>query len=245
MFVKSDAQIKQEIGSELWKYLKSTVVSVVRHPRHVSVLMAESDARMEEWRRSPDGQAELARIAAEKSVEDSKRTYKEPTINNIPVNTAYLGSTFGCLGLGRQLPESQGHCYGGDARGLRSGWAGKFVSVQERLEECKMLITYFVQCGEDSLKIGQSTRVGKRLSSLQTANPNNLELLLCLPSVVGFREEDIHFRFRNHRKSGEWFAYDGNLKKFVADKIRLRKSPMDLSIRPTPEDLRMANCGGG
>ena len=225
--MRSDVDILMAVG-----YSEVDALERVRRLR-----IAEANARERAKRKSI---AEIAARCAKDALES--KPYKVPSIEAISVNVPYLESRWGGQGLGRQLPESQGRCYGGDAYGLRPGWAGKFMSVQERLEECKMLVTYFVRCG-DFIKIGQSTKVSNRLSQLQVSNPQPLELLLCLPNRMGFREEDLHYRFRNQRQAGEWFLYEGELKNFILEKIKERENPMDLNIRPTPEDLELANCG--
>lgn len=203
--------------------------------RHYQATLAKKDG----VQRRLSAEAKAAR-ATEDALQS--RPYKEPSIENIALNVPYLESRFGSQGLGKQLPESQGSSYGWTGR--YSGWPGKFASVQERLEKCKIMVTYFVRCeGTNFIKIGQSNRVGKRLSNLQSDNPHPLELSLILPNVMGFREEDMHYRFGGLRERGEWFRNEGSLQQFLAAKIAIRQGPMDLSLRPTSEDLRAAQCG--
>lgn len=144
------------------------------------------------------------------------KTYRAPTVDHIALDGGnYVASIWGAGGIAK------------------------------RLGECKIMITYFIQQGGTGfVKIGQTNRIGKRLESLQTASPQRLEILLCLPFRLGFREEDMHYRFSSHRERGEWFRYETDLKDFVEEKIRLQKTPVDLSLSPTPDDLRAANCGG-
>jgi hypothetical protein len=173
------------------------------------------------------------------------KTYRAPTVDHIALDGGnYVASIWGAWGIAKSLPE--GYLTGQN----RIGWRGfsdgiNFVASAERLGECKIMITYFIQQGGTGfVKIGQTNRIGKRLESLQTASPQRLEILLCLPFRLGFREEDMHYRFSSHRERGEWFRYETDLKDFVEEKIRLQKTPVDLSLSPTPDDLRAANCGG-
>jgi hypothetical protein len=101
------------------------------------------------------------------------------------------------------------------------------------------MVTYFILCGETGfVKIGKSNRVGKRLASLQTANPHKLDLILCLPDVCGFTEEHLHQRFAKHRTQGEWFSYVDDLVDFVEEKVSLQAAAMDMTLRPTRADMQ-------
>ncbi len=211
---KTDEEIRRSYTPELWAFLK----------KHV----------MKNFRRLPPEPLFV------QPKESHKREYVKSSVDNIDINIAYLETEFGGQGLGRQMPETQGFSYGWAGGG---GW-GSWISARERFEECKIMVSYFVRCG-DFVKIGRTNRVGQRMGALQISNPEPLELLLCLPNRVGFREEDLHYRFRNQRKEGEWFSYDGDLFWFVREKVSLCKKPMDLSLVPTAWDLKQAGCGDG
>ena len=155
-----------------------------------------------------------------------KRTYRDATIENIPLRGDIA---FACGGVANYTSDN---VYVG------------YTSVLSRRQECKIMVTYFIRCGEtDFVKIGKSNRVESRLENLQSANPHSLDLLLCLPHLMGFREEDMHYLFEGHRQRGEWFSYTTDLKAFVEDKRKLRISPADLSLKPTAEDFKLAGCG--
>jgi hypothetical protein len=64
---------------------------------------------------------------------------------------------------------------------------------------------YFVQTSDNQyLKIGKADDVAKRLSGLQTGQPQKLKLLATMPG--GHEEERaIHQRFSHLRTHGEWF----------------------------------------
>ena len=83
---------------------------------------------------------------------------------------------------------------------------------------------YFIKCG-DFVKIGYSKSVEKRLKSLQTANPNQLEII---SSFDGNRkeEEHIHYRFRKFKVSGDWFILTDEIKEYAIK--RKGKKPKQL-----------------
>lgn len=64
---------------------------------------------------------------------------------------------------------------------------------------------YFIQgeCG-GPIKIGYTTDLVKRLSSLQTGYPDRLELLLAFPGNRK-HEKALHDKFEEYRLNGEWF----------------------------------------
>ena len=64
-------------------------------------------------------------------------------------------------------------------------------------------MVYFIRQGE-FIKIGFTESPLNRLSQLQTANPNNLEVLLI---IDGGRELEVkyHELFKEHIYRGEWF----------------------------------------
>ncbi len=65
-----------------------------------------------------------------------------------------------------------------------------------------------------AVKFGVSTDTGKRLASLQTANPNKLQLLssiYCSEAV----ESDVHSYLKPSRINGEWFKWDARAKAIV------------------------------
>lgn len=63
---------------------------------------------------------------------------------------------------------------------------------------------YFIADGA-AIKIGRSEMVGERFRSLETGNPNHLELIACIDGGPG-HEKAIHAELKPHRLRGEWFA---------------------------------------
>lgn len=76
---------------------------------------------------------------------------------------------------------------------------------------------YFIQSGHDGpVKIGISSRPGKRFEDLQVANPNELRLL---GLMFGGRtmEMALHKRFATARLRGEWFSPVPDLMQLIAE----------------------------
>lgn len=63
---------------------------------------------------------------------------------------------------------------------------------------------YFIGAEDGPVKIGIATCVRKRLSGLQTSNPNKLHILATCPGGRA-RELEYHAQFAASRMSGEWF----------------------------------------
>ena len=68
-------------------------------------------------------------------------------------------------------------------------------------------VVYVVTCGKRT-KIGIARDIGKRLASLQTSNPDPVELVHTFPGpmkLVRQWEKQAHEQLKEHRISGEWF----------------------------------------
>lgn len=67
---------------------------------------------------------------------------------------------------------------------------------------------YVVQAEDDPpIKVGRAIDVRKRLAGLQTGNPRPLKLLQVIPGAAEL-EWQLHYRLRESRLTGEWFAGD-------------------------------------
>lgn len=73
------------------------------------------------------------------------------------------------------------------------------------------------------VKIGVSTNVEQRISDFKRASGGGLELLL---RIAGTRidEQELHRRFAEYRKQGEWFSYSDELKAWVAEQRHAQKA---------------------
>lgn len=75
--------------------------------------------------------------------------------------------------------------------------------------------TYFVRDG-DAIKIGFSDRPKKRIKSLATGSPRELEVLAVVPASVA-DEFNTHQKFAHLRIRGEWFRSDPELLDFIEE----------------------------
>lgn len=100
---------------------------------------------------------------------------------------------------------------------------------------------YFVRSGE-YVKIGtcRSGRLSKRLSELQTGNPQPLEFLGAVP--CGPRDEwRIHREWQYLRTSGEWFHFTPLLGLFIRDALAEGALP-ELPDGGTAADNDLTQC---
>jgi hypothetical protein len=74
-----------------------------------------------------------------------------------------------------------------------------------------MSVVYFISDGE-YIKIGQSSNLLSRLSSLQCANPRELTVLHTIEcddsAYISKLETKLHKHFKEYRVAGEWFSLD-------------------------------------
>lgn len=69
-------------------------------------------------------------------------------------------------------------------------------------------MVYFIQQGEAGpIKIGYTRNINKRLSQLQTANPEKLHLRLTIPGTFG-TEKVLHDYLKPIHIRGEWYECD-------------------------------------
>jgi hypothetical protein len=74
---------------------------------------------------------------------------------------------------------------------------------------------YFVQLGNSGdIKIGFSTNIKKRMHTLQTSTPENIQLLGFIAGELP-TEKMIHEKFRMLRKKGEWFQCHSSIIEFL------------------------------
>jgi hypothetical protein len=69
---------------------------------------------------------------------------------------------------------------------------------------------YIIRSGAYS-KIGYSKNIHRRFQSIQVGNPNNLDLLLYIPTDVKYCKElesQLHCMFKSKLFRGEWYELD-------------------------------------
>ena len=86
------------------------------------------------------------------------------------------------------------------------------TSTRERKEARGTV--YFIQDEDGFIKIGFTTNLDQRLSSLRTAARQRLTLL-ATEEATAQRERDLHRRFAAHRVRREWFRPDLELRSLI------------------------------
>lgn len=78
---------------------------------------------------------------------------------------------------------------------------------------------YFLKA-EQKIKIGYSSNPINRISSIQTATPYKLEVMLIINGDRD-KESELHTLFKNFRGPGEWFDYSPEIKDFITNNKKL------------------------
>ncbi len=78
------------------------------------------------------------------------------------------------------------------------------------------VVTYFVKgVGTDLIKIGRTTNLPTRLSTLQTGSPVKLKLI----GLAEVDEGEVKHLFRRDRVYGEWYKDSPRLRKFIREHL--------------------------
>ena len=78
-------------------------------------------------------------------------------------------------------------------------------------------MVYFIKA-ENRLKIGYAEDPSKRIPSIQTSSPFQLEVLLIIDGDYSI-ERDLHQKFQDFRVSGEWFEFNDDIKSFINEHL--------------------------
>lgn len=73
---------------------------------------------------------------------------------------------------------------------------------------------YFIRSGE-YVKIGRTDNINKRLSQLNAMNPHGVDLIHFLEDE-GYREKEMHEKFKKQHWRGEWFTISDRACEVVA-----------------------------
>jgi hypothetical protein len=85
------------------------------------------------------------------------------------------------------------------------------------------MAVYFARAGKTNrVKIGCSTDVGRRISTLQTGCPDILQPLLVFPRGDYQLEKRLHEQFAGSRVIGEWFEYEPEILAYVQKRLESR-----------------------
>lgn len=82
------------------------------------------------------------------------------------------------------------------------------------MKERELSHTYFVQAiGTDMIKIGMAKSVFRRIQSLQTSCPHELQLL----GVSTISESKIHEKFLKYKTKNEWYKLSPEIETFIVE----------------------------
>lgn len=103
-------------------------------------------------------------------------------------------------------------------------WGTSFSSIRstrrkrrlKNIERGRYYSVYFIRAGDGPIKIGYAANVWTRYRTLQSCNPQPLEILLRAPGD-SVTEERLHVAFAHDRTAGEWFAPSAALMAFIAE----------------------------
>ena len=77
---------------------------------------------------------------------------------------------------------------------------------------------YFIKTADRGfVKIGQARDPEARLKQLQTASPDELEIIATIPDYYGDTEKELHARFKDDRYRGEWFRYSREIRQYLVE----------------------------
>jgi len=92
----------------------------------------------------------------------------------------------------------------------------KQIAERKRRRDRRLWIYFIEAIDQDLIKIGQSTNIEERLSSL-AIGPWELDLLLAVRETDALTESVIHNRFQSIRVKGEWFKDTPDLRRYIAE----------------------------
>jgi Meiotically Up-regulated Gene 113 (MUG113) protein len=75
---------------------------------------------------------------------------------------------------------------------------------------------YFIGSEDGRVKIGYSTKPGKRLRAVQTGASTLLRLIAAVRGSPQ-DEQQLHAKFVDYRLRGEWFRFEGELRTYVEE----------------------------
>ena len=83
-------------------------------------------------------------------------------------------------------------------------------------EELDNELYFILDTQSNSIKIGVSKDVKRRLSQLQTSNASPLLLVGRMQNRIGL-EKNLHEKFKKYRLKGEWFSTNASLIEYISE----------------------------
>lgn len=95
---------------------------------------------------------------------------------------------------------------------------------KEQESTTKQTYVYLFRSSDGLYKIGYSTNLRSRLSSIRCASPYNVEMVCSIPSGKAMKlESELHSKFETKRVRREWFALDDKDVDYIVDIARSRE----------------------
>lgn len=88
--------------------------------------------------------------------------------------------------------------------------------VKSRIHTNPEKAVYFIVVG-DTVKIGISKDISKRLASLKTGLSSPIDTVYVEENAGRLSESALHAKFHSHRLHGEWFSLSDEIKEFIAE----------------------------
>jgi len=100
---------------------------------------------------------------------------------------------------------------------VREDRSGEALGIIQKHRSCKYAVVYFIRQSASSgtIKIGTTSSIHDRLSNLQTANSERLELMAITPGSREL-ERSLHEIFEPEHISGEWYHLSAEIAKVIA-----------------------------
>lgn len=146
-----------------------------------------------------DAICRLLAKAAEAATEDSYR------IDLVAIASQVIGN----------LPKEEQVTYSMLAATTLQWVNNLFVSSLGEKSKQMPSVVYFIQRGKE-VKIGTTTNLQKRLSTLQVCSAEKLKVVATFEGGKEL-ETSLHEKFKEDRINGEWFRYSRNIKGFLID----------------------------
>lgn len=118
--------------------------------------------------------------------------------------------------LSKRHPEPTTRQVSAAVQGMQRGWplTKEEIKLLPRSRPKKSFV-YFIKCGP-FVKIGVARNPRKRLSGLQVAQTEKLELIATTTGGEA-REAALHKRFAKYHVRGEWFRFERRLAEYITD----------------------------
>jgi len=90
-----------------------------------------------------------------------------------------------------------------------------YKETRDKKKNKKTNVYFILDSNNNAVKIGLADDVQKRIGSLQTGNPNKLEIIGVLQNVERQIEKELHQKFICHHILNEWFTFSKDIEEYI------------------------------